>query len=146
MEAINVLDYLPHRYPFLLVDKVLEVVAGESITAVKNITINEHFFTGHFPGNPVMPGVLVIEALAQAAGILAYITENALPEDGTLYYLAGVDNARFKRIVLPGDQLILTSKFIKTKHGIAKFSATACVGKELACSAELICAKKESRP
>lgn len=138
----TILDNLPHRYPFLLVDRVLEVKANERIRALKNVSMNEHFFCGHFPGNPVMPGVLIVEALAQAAGILAHQSRSSNPT-ATVYYLAGVDNARFKRIVLPGDQLILEVSVEKAKRDIWKFKATAYVGDDVACSCDLLCAKKD---
>jgi 3-hydroxyacyl-[acyl-carrier-protein] dehydratase len=141
MDVHEVLKYLPHRYPFLLIDRVLEIKEGESLIALKNVTINEAFFTGHFPNRPVMPGVLILEALAQAAGVLAYKSTNSLPSDGTLYLFAGIDNARFRRVVEPGDQLRLEVKLLRAKREIWKLAAAAYVGEDLACSAELISAR-----
>jgi 3-hydroxyacyl-[acyl-carrier-protein] dehydratase len=137
---------LPHRYPFLLIDKVIELVPGESIVAIKNVTINEPFFIGHFPTQPVMPGVLILEALAQASGILAH---ESVPEEERnkdyLYLFAGVENTRFKRMVEPGDQLRLTARLQRQKRGIWKFSGEATVDGELACSTEIITALKENK-
>jgi len=135
IEAIK--KYLPHRYPFLMVDRVLEIVPGKSITAIKNVTANEPFFTGHFPRMSVMPGVLMIEAMAQASGILTYETLAAAPE-GELYFLAGVDNVRFKRLVIPGDQLRLQIELIKHRLDVWKFMGTASVEGEVACTAEFM--------
>lgn len=136
----EVLHYLPHRYPFLLVDRVLELTEN-SITAIKNVTINEPFFNGHFPQRPVMPGVLIIEALAQVSGMLIFKTVNKLHSKDFWFYLAGIDNARFKRIVEPGDQLILKVETLKSKRDIWKFKATATVEGQLVCSAEIINAR-----
>ncbi len=135
-----ILEQLPHRYPFLLIDRVTSVVAGESVTAIKNVTINEPYFTGHFPQRPVMPGVLIIEALAQATGILAFITAGQKPDDNMLYYFAGIDNARFKKPVEPGDQIILQATLVKQKRNIWKFKGTATVDGEIVASADLMCA------
>ena len=135
-----ILEQLPHRYPFLLIDRVTSVIAGESVTAIKNVTINEPFFTGHFPQRPVMPGVLIIEALAQATGILAFITAAQKPEDNMLYYFAGIDNARFKKPVEPGDQIILEATLVKQKRNIWKFKGTASVDGVIVASADLMCA------
>ncbi len=135
-----ILEQLPHRYPFLLIDRVTSVVAGESVKAIKNVTINEPFFTGHFPQRPVMPGVLIIEALAQATGILAFITAGQKPDDNMLYYFAGIDNARFKKPVEPGDQIILEATLVKQKRNIWKFKGTASVDGEIVASADLMCA------
>lgn len=144
MDIEDILKYIPHRYPFLLVDKVLAFETYKRIVAIKNVTINEPFFQGHFPKKKVMPGVLMIEALAQAAGVLAYKSgEDIIPPDRLLFYFAGIDNARFKRVVVPGDQLTLEINVIKSKSGIWKFNGTASVDGELACSAELLCAQKE---
>ena len=139
MEIREILDTLPHRYPFLLVDKVNEIVPGERIVAQKNVTINEPFFTGHFPHRPVMPGVLMLEALAQAAALLAFDTLGVTPDDKSVYYFAGIDGARFKRPVEPGDQLILDVSLDRMKASIFKFSAKAWVGSEVATEAELMC-------
>lgn len=141
MDIHEVMKYLPHRPPFLLVDGVLEMKEGESLVAVKNVTMNEPFFVGHFPNHPVMPGVLIVEALAQAAGILAYKSTNTLPSDGVLYLFAGIDNVRFRRVVLPGDQLRLEVKFLWQKREIWKLEAKAYVDGELACSADLLSAR-----
>ena len=142
MDINEILKHLPHRYPFLLIDRILEIKEGESIVALKNVTINEAFFVGHFPEQPVMPGVLILEAMAQAAGVLAYKSTNSLPSDGTLYLFAGIDNARFRRVVEPGDQLTLNVKVVRAKKGIWKLEGTAHVGDELACSAELLSAQQ----
>ncbi|MDR3477796.1 MAG: 3-hydroxyacyl-ACP dehydratase FabZ [Gammaproteobacteria bacterium] len=142
MDIHEILKYLPHRHPFLLIDRVIEMEEGKSLVAIKNVTINEPFFVGHFPGRPVMPGVLILEALAQAAGVLAYKSTNTLPSEGVLYYFAGIDNARFRRVVEPGDQLRLEVKVIKTKRDMWKLEGAAHVDGELACSAELLSARR----
>lgn len=142
MDIHEILKYLPHRFPFLLIDRILEIKEGESIVALKNVTMNEPFFTGHFPGLPIMPGVLILEALAQTAGVLAYKSTNTLPSDGSLYLFAGIDNARFRRVVEPGDQLRLEVKLLRAKKGIWKLDSAAYVGDELACAAELISAQR----
>jgi 3-hydroxyacyl-[acyl-carrier-protein] dehydratase len=139
MDIHQILKKLPHRYPILLVDRVLEVEKGKRIKALKNVTINEPFFNGHFPHRPVMPGVLMIEALAQAAALLSFETMGVSPDDKTVYYFAGIDGARFKRPVEPGDQLILEVELVRMKAGIFKFKARASVGTELAVEAELMC-------
>jgi 3-hydroxyacyl-[acyl-carrier-protein] dehydratase len=139
MDIHTILKQLPHRYPFLLVDRVLEIDKGKSIKALKNVTINEPFFVGHFPHRPVMPGVLMLEALAQAAALLAFDMLDKAPDDKTVYYFAGIDGARFKRPVEPGDQLILHVSLDRMKAGIFKFKARATVGEELAVEAELMC-------
>ena len=139
MDIHQILKQLPHRYPILLVDRVLEIEKGKSIKALKNVTINEPFFMGHFPHHPVMPGVLILEALAQAAALLAFDTLGAAPDDTTVYYFAGIDAARFKRPVEPGDALTLCVELDRMKAGIFKFKAHAMVGEELAVEAELIC-------
>lgn len=138
----GILQHIPHRYPFLLVDRVLEVESGKRIKALKNVTINEEFFNGHFPKYPVMPGVLIIEALAQAAGILSFCSSDPLPDENTLYFFAGIDNARFKRQVVPGDQLILVVELVKTSRGVWKFQAKAYVDDTLAAEADLTCVKR----
>lgn len=131
---------LPHRYPFLLIDRVLDCAPGEQIRALKNVTANEEFFQGHFPGNPVMPGVLILEALAQACGVLAAKTADTGPEDGVILLFAGIDKARFKRRVIPGDQLILNGTLTKRKRDIWCFHAQALVDEQLVCKADLLCA------
>ncbi len=139
MDIHKILKQLPHRYPFLLVDRVVELEKGKSIVALKNVTMNEPFFTGHFPHRPVMPGVLMLEALAQAAALLAFDTLGVTPDDKTVYYFAGIDGARFKRPVEPGDQLMLHVQLDRMKSGIFKFKSRAMVGEELAVEADLIC-------
>ena len=136
----RILKLLPHRYPFLLVDRVIELDPGKTIKALKNVTMNEPFFQGHFPDFPVMPGVLIIEALAQAAALLTFSEEHD-PED--VYYFAGIDGARFKRIVLPGDQLIMHATFERGKAGIYKFQVKATVQDELAAEAAITCAVRK---
>jgi 3-hydroxyacyl-[acyl-carrier-protein] dehydratase len=139
MDIHQILKQLPHRYPFLLVDRVLELEKGKRIKALKNVTINEPFFTGHFPHRPVMPGVLMLEALAQTAALLAFETLGVVPDDKTVYYFAGIDGARFKRPVEPGDQLMMEVELDRMKVGVFKFKARAKVGDELAVEAELMC-------
>lgn len=143
MDIIEVMNYLPHRYPFLLVDRVLEMTLGERIVAIKNVTINEPFFVGHFPHSPVMPGVLIIEAMAQAAAILSFKTRGAQPDENSILYFAGIDNARFKRPVLPGDTLTFDMKLEREMRGIWKYSGVARVGDEIAAQADLMCAIKQ---
>lgn len=133
---------LPHRYPFLLVDRVLECVIGERIVALKNISHNESQFQGHFPGRPIMPGVLILEAMAQACGLLASATADEGPEQGTIMVFAGIDRARFKRQVVPGDQVRLEATLQKRKRDIWKFSAIASVDDAIVCSAEMMCANQ----
>lgn len=142
MDIHEILEYLPHRYPFLLVDRVLSLEEGKEITAVKNVTINEPFFPGHFSYYPVMPGVLVVEALAQAAAILSFKTMGKKPSDDSVYYFAGIDNARFKRPVSPGDQLVLEVKIDRIMRGIWKYSARALVDDALVAEADLLCTLK----
>jgi 3-hydroxyacyl-[acyl-carrier-protein] dehydratase len=139
MDIHQILKQLPHRYPILLVDRVLELEKGKRIKALKNVSINEPFFTGHFPHRPVMPGVLMLEALAQAAALLAFDMQGITPDNQTVYYFAGIDGARFKRPVEPGDQLILDVTLDRMRAGIFKFKAQACVGDEVATEAELMC-------
>ena len=139
MDIHQILKKLPHRYPILLVDRVLQVEKGERIVALKNVTINEPYFVGHFPHRPVMPGVLILEALAQASALLAFATDNTEPDENTVYYFVGIDGARFKRPVEPGDQLHLDVTLERMKAGIAKFSARALVDGELAAEAQLMC-------
>ena len=143
MDIHQILKQLPHRYPFLLVDRVLEIEKGVRIRALKNVTMNEPFFTGHFPHRPVMPGVLMLEALAQAAALLAFDTLGETPDDTTVYYFAGIDGARFKRPVEPGDQLILEVTLDRMKAGIFKFKSRAMVGEQLAVEAELMCTMRK---
>jgi len=143
MDIYEVMKHLPHRYPFLLIDRVLDYTAGEKLTAIKNVTVNEPFFPGHFPHRPVFPGVLMLEALAQATGILAFKTTEDLPSDDSLYYFVGIDSARFKKPVEPGDQLLMEVEVIKRKRDMWKFSAKASVDGKVVCSAELMCARKD---
>ncbi|MFM1907961.1 MAG: 3-hydroxyacyl-ACP dehydratase FabZ [Pseudomonadota bacterium] len=140
MDIHQILKQLPHRYPFLLVDRVLEIDKGKTIKALKNVTMNEPFFEGHFPHRPVMPGVLMLEALAQAAALLAFDAMGTTPDNESVYYFAGIDGARFKKPVEPGDQLILEVELLRMKAGIFKFKARALVDQELAVEAELTCA------
>ena len=139
MDIHQILEKLPHRYPFLLVDRVLEVEAGVRIKALKNVTINEPFFVGHFPHRPVMPGVLMLEALAQAAALLSFADNNLQSDKNSVISFVGIDGARFKRPVEPGDQLILEVEADRVRGGIHKFKARATVAGELACGAELMC-------
>ncbi|MDQ7015046.1 MAG: 3-hydroxyacyl-ACP dehydratase FabZ [Gammaproteobacteria bacterium] len=143
MSIHEVLEYLPHRYPFLLIDRVLDIELGSHLTAIKNVTFNEPFFTGHFPNRPVFPGVLMLEAMAQATGILVFKTNEKKPTDKSLYLFVSIDKARFKRQVEPGDQLTIKVKLLKQKRGMWKFATEAWVGDELACSAELMGAERE---
>lgn len=139
MDIHEILEYLPHRYPLLLVDRVLNVVPGERIVALKNVSYNEPFFPGHYPHHPVMPGVLVIEALAQTAAILSFKTMGGKPDDKSVYYFVGIDGARFKRPVSPGDQLVFEVSLLANKRGIWKFAAQAKVDGQVAAEAELMC-------
>ena len=139
MDIHEILEYLPHRYPILLVDRVLEVVPGEHITALKNVSMNEPFFPGHYPHHPVMPGVLIVEAMAQTAAILSFKTMGGKPDDKSVYYFVGIDGARFKRPVSPGDQLVMEVSITANKRGMWKFSGKAKVDGQVACEAELIC-------
>ncbi|GKS95286.1 3-hydroxyacyl-ACP dehydratase FabZ [Acidovorax sp. SUPP2825] len=139
MDIHQILKLLPHRYPFLLVDRVVELERGKRIQALKNVTINEPFFTGHFPSRPVMPGVLMLEALAQAAGLLSFDMMGEAPGDDKVFYFVGIDGARFKRPVEPGDQLILEVDLDRVKGGIYKFKGLARVGDSVACEAEIMC-------
>ena len=142
-DILEIMNLLPHRYPFLLVDKINEFQEGKSIICQKNVSFNEPFFNGHFPGYPVMPGVLILEALAQASGLLVFKTPKLCPPNESLYLFVGIDKARFKRHVIPGDQIILEVIMTKNKQGFAIFSATATVDSEVAASAELMCGFKE---
>ena len=139
MDIHQILKHLPHRYPFLMVDRVTALDMGKSIQALKNVTINEPFFGGHFPHRPVMPGVMILEAMAQAAALLSFASERITPDDKTVYYFAGIDRARFKRPVEPGDQLVLDVTLERAKIGIFKFKGIARVGDVVACEAELMC-------
>lgn len=139
MDIHQILKQLPHRFPFLLVDRVLELDKGKRIKALKNVTINEPFFTGHFPHRPVMPGVLMLEAMAQVAALLAFDMQGVTPDDKTVYYFAGIDGARFKRPVEPGDQLIMELTLDRLKAGVFKFKGTAHVDGNMVCEAELMC-------
>lgn len=139
LDIHQILKQLPHRYPILLVDRVLSVEKGKAIKALKNVSINEPYFMGHFPHRPVMPGVLMLEAMAQAAALLAFDTLGVTPDDKTVYYFAGIDGARFKRPVEPGDQLIMDVSLERMKAGIFKFKGITRVGDEVACEAELMC-------
>ena len=143
MDIHEVLKQLPHRYPFLLVDKVLECIPGKELTAVKNVTINEPYFVGHFPHRPVMPGVIILEALAQATGLLAFATVGSTPEDNVLYYFVGIDKARFRKPVEPGDQVILHVELLRQIRGMWKFATRAEVDGRVVASAEMMCAPSE---
>ena len=139
MDIYEILKKLPHRYPILLVDRVLEIEKGKRIRALKNVSVNEPYFVGHFPQRPVMPGVLMLEAMAQAAALLSFASLDMELDDNSVYYFAGIDGARFKRPVEPGDQLILDVTLGRMKAGIFKFGAKALVGDEVAAEAELMC-------
>ncbi|MGH8398261.1 MAG: 3-hydroxyacyl-ACP dehydratase FabZ [Gammaproteobacteria bacterium] len=143
LDIYAIMKQLPHRYPFLLVDRVLECKPGVSLTAVKNVTINEPFFPGHFPQRPIMPGVLILEALAQATGLLAFATIGHSPGPNELYYFVGIDKARFKKPVVPGDQMLLKVEYLWDKRGVWKFKALAEVDKRIVTQAELMCAAQE---
>ena len=143
MDVLEIQNLLPHRYPFLLVDRVVEFHERQSLVGIKNVTVNEPFFQGHFPGKPVMPGVLILEALAQATGLLAFRTGNRSPERDSLYYLVGIDKARFKQPVEPGDQLRLSVELIKTRRGIWVFDTEATVDGKTAATAEIMCTERK---
>jgi 3-hydroxyacyl-[acyl-carrier-protein] dehydratase len=145
LDIHQILEKLPHRYPFLLVDRVLEVEPGKYAKALKNVSINEPFFVGHFPVRPVMPGVLLIEALAQAAAILAFVTQGSAAGDDKVVYLVGIDGARFKRPVEPGDQLVLEAWVERIKGGIHKYRTRASVDGQLAAEAEIMCTERVIR-
>lgn len=142
LQIQEIMALLPHRYPFLLIDRVLDFTPGESLTAIKNVTINEPIFTGHFPGMPIFPGVLILEAMAQATGILGFktVTERA---DNELYLFAAIDEARFKRPVVPGDTMVIEVKFLKERRNMWKFYCEAKVDGQIVCTAELMCARRE---
>ena len=142
-DILEIMNLLPHRYPFLLVDKISEFEDGKSIIAIKNVSLNEPFFNGHFPDYPVMPGVLILEALAQASGLLVFTTPSLCPPNESLYLFVGIDKARFNKPVIPGDQLRLKVEMKKSKQGFAVFDALATVEDEVAASAELMCGFKE---
>lgn len=142
MDVNEIRKYLPHRYPFLLVDRVVELNLGESIVAYKNLTINEPFFDGHFPDKPVFPGVLLVEAMAQAAGILGFKTMDKTPADGSIYYFVGADHLRFKRPCVPGDRVMLRASIVSDRRGIWKFEVSSDVDGELAASATILCADR----
>ena len=142
IEIEEIQQYLPHRYPFLLVDRVIEIELGKYIKAYKNVTTNEPFFMGHFPGKQVMPGVLILEAMAQASGILGFKTMGKKPEEGSIYYFVGADSLRFKRPAVPGDQIIFESKVITDKKGIWKFDCKASVEGDLVAKATILCADR----
>lgn len=144
LDIRKIMSLIPHRYPFLLIDRVTTCIPGETVTAIKNVTFNEPFFQGHFPGRPVMPGVLIIEALAQATGILAFATAGAGPGAGTLYYFVGIDKARFRKPVEPGDQLRLEVSLLRRIKTVWRFEATAYVDDKRVASAELMCAPGEA--
>lgn len=143
MDVNEVRKYLPHRYPFLLIDRVTELVEGEKIVAYKNVTINEGLFEGHFPGYPVFPGVLILEAMAQACGVLGFKTAGKTPADGSIYLYAGIDGARFKKPVVPGDQLIIEARVISARRGVWKFECSASVDNQLVASATIMCADRK---
>jgi 3-hydroxyacyl-[acyl-carrier-protein] dehydratase len=142
MDIVEIRKYLPHRYPFLLVDRVVELTAGESIVAYKNLSINETFFQGHFPESPIFPGVLLVEAMAQAAGILGFYSQGKTAADGSMYYFAGADKLRFKRTCVPGDRVMLRASIVQARRGIWKFDVSADVDGDLAASATLLCADR----
>ncbi|MPV85218.1 3-hydroxyacyl-ACP dehydratase FabZ [Ostreibacterium oceani] len=143
-DVLEIMAYLPHRYPFLMLDKVVTFEKGKSLTAIKNVTVNEPFFTGHFPQKPVMPGVMILEAMAQATGILGFKSENMTPEEAqqSLYYFVGIDKARFKQVVVPGDQLEIEVLFERSRRGIFSFTGTARVDGKVACVAEIMCTRR----
>ncbi len=143
MDIHQVLEYLPHRYPFLLIDRVLSYEVGKEITALKNVTINEPFFGGHFPHHPVMPGVLIVEAMAQATAILTFKTTNTKPNDKLIYYFVGIDGARFKKPVMAGDQLVINVKLLRAIRGMWKLAGTVTVDGQVVTEAELLCTVRE---
>ena len=142
MDIHEILDHLPHRYPFILIDRVTSMELGNEIVALKNVTINEPFFPGHFPYHPVMPGVLIVEAMAQAAAILSFKTMGVKPSDDSVYYFAGIDSARFKRPVSPGDQIVLNVKMDRIIKGIWKYSGLASVDGQIVAEAQMMCILK----
>lgn len=140
IEAHEIMDLLPHRYPFLMVDRVIDYEEGKWLKAIKNVSVNEPCFTGHFPTQPILPGVLILEAMAQATGVLACKTQDVLKDE--LYYFAAIDKARFKQPVLPGDQMLLEVHFLKERRGITRFTGVATVRGKVVCEAELMCARR----
>jgi len=143
MDITEIREYLPHRYPFLLVDRVIDLDLGKTITAIKNVTINEPFFDGHFPGLPIMPGVLIIEAMAQAAGILGFKTLDKKLSDGSIYMFVGADKMRFKKPVVPGDQLTLKAAIVSSRSGLWKFDCRAEVDGKMVAAGQILCADRE---
>lgn len=141
MNIEEIMEFLPHRYPFLLVDRVTDVEKGDYIVGLKNVSINEYYFEGHFPQKRIMPGVMIIESMAQLSGVLGFVTVGRSPADGFTHYFAGCNKARFKRQVVPGDQLVIRSTLLADKHNIWKFDCKAWVGDDLACAAEIITAE-----
>jgi 3-hydroxyacyl-[acyl-carrier-protein] dehydratase len=142
MDIEKIMQFLPHRYPFLLVDRIVDFEAGRALTAIKNVTVNEPFFPGHFPHRPVMPGVMILEALAQASGILAFITVGEMPDEDMALYFVGIDKARFRRPVVPGDQLTLQTTFDRRIREIWRFQTEARVAEEVAVTATMMVATK----
>ena len=142
MDIAEIRNYLPHRFPFLLVDRVVELVPDQSILAYKHLSINEPFFQGHFPDKPIMPGVLLVEAMAQAAGILGFVSQGKTPADGSIYYFAGADNLRFKRPCVPGDRVTLRAAVVSARRGVWKFDVSADVDGQLAAAATILCADR----
>ena len=143
MDVQEIKEYLPQRYPFLLVDRIVSLELGQSIVAYKNVTVNEPFFEGHFPHQPIMPGVLIIEALAQAAGVLGFKSQEKKPKDGYLYYFVGADDVRLRRPVVPGDQLKLEVNVITNRRGVYRVAAKASVGDELVGTMNILCAERK---
>jgi 3-hydroxyacyl-[acyl-carrier-protein] dehydratase len=142
MDILEIFKHLPHRYPFLLIDRVTEFEADKRLVGYKNVTVNEPFFQGHFPEQPVMPGVLIIEAMAQATGVLAFRSTGRTPDKGSLYYLVGTDNVRFKKPVVPGDQLVLKAEVTRCVRDVWKFQCTASVDDQVVASADIMCAER----
>ncbi|MCB1960057.1 MAG: 3-hydroxyacyl-ACP dehydratase FabZ [Rhodocyclaceae bacterium] len=142
LDITEILKYLPHRYPFLLIDRVVQLEEHKRVVALKNVTMNEPFFPGHFPHHPVMPGVLIVEAMAQAAAVLSFKSMGMMPDENQVVYFAGIDKVRFKRPVMPGDQLLMTVEITNNKRNIFKYSAVARVDGQVAAEAELMCALK----
>ena len=143
MNIHEILDHLPHRYPFVLIDKIVSLEVGKEVTALKNVSVNEPFFPGHFPYHPVMPGVLIVEAMAQAAAVLSFKTMDLKPSEESVYYFAGIDNARFKKPVSPGDQILLNVKIERILKGIWKYKGVATVDGEIVAEANMMCILKD---